>query len=42
MKIYSVMSVINLESVLSEEDLYNQLYDNHLLSVKEDHDTDDE
>src|SRR5438034_11287874 len=42
MKIHSVMSIINLESVSSEEDLYNQLYDDHLLPMKEDHDIDDE
>src|SRR5947208_5544967 len=42
MKIHSVMSIINLESVSSEKDLYNQLYDNYLLFMKEDCDLDDE
>jgi len=42
MKIHSVMSVINLKSVSSEEDLYNQLYNDHLLLMKENHDIDDE
>ena len=42
MKIYSVISVINFESISSEKDFYNQSYNDHLLSVKEDHDIDDE
>src|SRR5205809_6024031 len=42
MKIHSVMSVINLESVSSEKDFYNQLYNDHLLLMKEDHNIDDE
>src|SRR5947207_4512512 len=42
MKIHSVMSVINLKSVLSEKDLYNQLYNDHLSFMKENHDLDDE
>src|SRR5436305_9683730 len=42
MKIHSVMSVINLKSVSSGEDLYNWPYNDHLLPVKEDHDIDDE
>src|SRR5436190_20278620 len=41
MKIYSMMLIINFKSVSSEENLYNQSYDNYLLSVKEDCDTDD-
>ena len=40
MKIHSIMSVINLESVLSEKDFYNQSYNNYLSSVKENHNTD--
>ena len=42
MKIHSVMSVINLKSVSSEKDFYNQSYNDHLSSVKEDCDIDDE
>src|SRR5436190_8498521 len=42
MKIHSVISVINFELVSSEKDLYNQLYDDHLLLMKEDHNIDDE
>ena len=42
MKIHSVMSVINLESVSSEKDFYNQSYDDHLLLMKENHDINDE
>ena len=42
MKIYSMMSVINLESVSSEKDLYNQSYNDHLFFVKEDCDLNDE
>src|SRR5436190_14186789 len=42
MKIHSVMSVINLESVSSEKDFYNQSYDDHLLFMKEDCNLDDE
>src|SRR6266496_5749594 len=38
MKIHSVMSVINLKSVSLEKNFYNQLYDNHLSLVKENHD----
>src|SRR5947207_8795686 len=41
-KIHSVMSVINFKFVSSEKNFYNQLYNDHLLSVKEDHDLDDE
>src|SRR5881394_2660608 len=41
MKIHSVMSVINFKSVSSEEDLYNQLYDDHLSLMKENCDIDD-
>src|SRR5437762_12861423 len=42
MKIHSVMSVINLKSVSSEEDLYNQSYDDHSLLMKENCNLDDE
>src|SRR5436190_12272045 len=42
MKIHSVMSVINLKSVSSGKDFYNQPYNNHLLPVKEDQNIDDE
>ena len=42
MKIHSVMSVINLESVSSEKDLYNWSYNDHLSFMKEDCDIDDE
>src|SRR5437773_8131093 len=42
MKIHLIMSIINFESVSSEKDLYNQSYNNHLSSVKKDHDIDDE
>src|SRR5436190_3733709 len=42
MKIHSVMSVINLKSVSSEEDFYNQSYNDHLLLMKEDCNVDDE
>src|SRR5947207_4666464 len=42
MKIHSIMSVINLESVLSEKDFYNQSYNDYLLSVKKDHNINDE
>ena len=42
MKIHSVMSVINLESVSSEKNLYNWLYNDYLSLVKEDCDLDDE
>ena len=42
MKIHSVMSIINFELISSEKDLYNQLYDDHLSFVKEDHNIDDE
>src|SRR5436190_12812847 len=41
MKIHSVMSIINLKSVSSEKNFYNQLYNNHLFSVKEDHNLND-
>ena len=37
MKIHSVMSVINFESVSSREDFYNWSYDDHSLPMKEDH-----
>ena len=40
-KIHSMMSVINLESVSSEEDSYNQSYDDHLSSMKENYNIDD-
>src|SRR6266487_5600645 len=36
MKIHSVISVINLKSVSSEKDFYNQLYNDHSLLMKED------
>src|SRR5204862_7979492 len=42
MMINLVMSVINLESVSSEKDLYNQLYDDYLFLMKEDCNLDDE
>ena len=42
MKIHSMMSVINLKSVSSEKDFYNQLYNDHLSFMKEDYDIDDE
>ena len=42
MKIHLIMSIINFESVSSEKDLYNQSYNNHLSSVKKNHDIDDE
>ena len=42
MKIHSIMSVINFESVSSRKNLYNWLYDDHLLFMKENHDIDDE
>ena len=42
MKIYLVISVINLKLVFSKKDLYNWLYNNHLLPVKEDHNIDNE
>ena len=42
MKIYSVMLIINLESVSSEKDFYNWLYDDHLLLMKENCDINDE
>ena len=42
MKIYLIMSVINLEFVLSEEDFYNQLYDNYLLFIKKDYNINNE
>ena len=42
MKIHSVISVINLKSVLSEKDFYNQSYNDHLSSVKGNHDIDNE
>ena len=42
MKIHSVISVINLESVSSEKDFYNQLYDDHSLLMKKDCDINDE
>ena len=41
-KIHLMMSVINLESVSSEKNLYNWLYDDHLLSVKENCNINDE
>ena len=42
MKIHSVMSVTDLKSVPSEEDFYNQPYNDHPLPVEEDHNIDDE
>ena len=42
MKIHSVMSIINLKSVSSEKDFYNQSYNDHSLPMKEDHNIDDE
>ena len=42
MKIHLIMSVINFKFVLSEKNLYNQLYNDHLSSVKEDCDINDE
>src|SRR5204863_9754103 len=42
MKIHSMMSVINLEFVSSEKDLYNQSYNDHLLLMKENCDIDNE
>jgi len=42
MKIHSVMLVINFELISSEKDFYNWLYNDHSLSVKEDHNIDDE
>src|SRR5204863_6177566 len=42
MKIHSVMSVINLESVSPEKDSYNWSYNDYLLLMKEDHNIDDE
>src|SRR5436190_23764332 len=42
MKIHSVMSIINLKSVSSEKDFYNQSYNDHSSSVKEDQNIDDE
>ena len=41
MKIYLMMLVINFESVSSEENLYNQSYNNHLLLMKENHNIND-
>src|SRR5947207_13996756 len=42
MKIYSVMSVINLKSVSSEKDFYNQLYNDHSFFMKKNHNLNDE
>ena len=42
MKIHSMMSVINFESVSSEKNLYNWLYNDHLFLMKKDCDLDDE
>ena len=42
MKIHSVMSVINLKSVSSEKDSYNQSYNDYSSLVKEDHNINDE
>src|SRR5436190_24328092 len=42
MKIHSIMSVINFKSVSSEKDSYNQSYNDHLSSVKGNHDIDNE
>ena len=42
MKIHSMISIINFESVSSEENSYNQSYDDHSSSVKEDHNINDE
>src|SRR5947207_6291426 len=41
MKIYSVMSIINLKSVSSKKNFYNQLYNDHSLLMKENHNIDD-
>ena len=42
MKIHSVILIINFKSVSSEEDFYNQSYNDHLSLMKEDHNIDDE
>src|SRR5437762_11029851 len=42
MKIHSMMSVINLKSVSSEKNFYNQSYNNYLLLMKEDYNINDE
>ena len=42
MKIHSVMSVINLESVSLKKNLYNQSYDDHLSFMKENCNINDE
>src|SRR5204863_9237377 len=42
MKIHSMISVINLKFVSSEKDLYNQLYNDHLLFMKKNHDINNE
>ena len=39
MKIHSVISVINLESLLPGEDPYKHSYNDHLLPVKEENDS---
>src|SRR5947207_2016821 len=42
MKIHSMMSVINLKLISSEEDSYNQSYNDHSLLMKENCDINDE
>src|SRR5436190_18491039 len=42
MKIHSVMSVINFKLISPEKNLYNQSYNDHSSSVKENHNIDDE
>src|SRR5205809_6131170 len=41
MKIHSIMSVINLESVSSEKDFYNQSYNDYSSLMKKDYNIDD-
>src|SRR5205085_7818089 len=36
MKIHSIMSIINLKFISSEKNFYNQSYNDHSLSMKED------
>ena len=42
MKIHSIMSVINFKLISSEKNLYNQSYNNHSLSVKKNHNINNE
>src|SRR5436190_23741118 len=42
MKIHLIMSVINLKSVLSEKNFYNQSYNDHSSLMKENHNVNDE